>query len=49
MNKKIVLAWVPSHVGIKGSKKADDLAKLALNFNLLDFESPLYSLEDECK
>ena len=38
MNKKVVLAWVPSHVGIKGNGKADELAKQALNFNVLDMK-----------
>ena len=37
-NKKVVLAWVPSHVGIKGNEKADELAKQALIFNVLDLK-----------
>ena len=40
MNKKVVLAWVPSHVGIKGNQKADELAKQVLNFNVLDLKVP---------
>ena len=36
VNKKVVLAWVPSHVGIKGNEKVDELAKQALNFNVFD-------------
>ena len=27
VNKKVVLAWVSSHVGIKGNEKADKLAR----------------------
>ena len=38
VNKKVVLTWVPSHVGIKGNKKADELVKQALNFNVLDLK-----------
>ena len=40
MNKKVVLAWVPSHIGIKGNEKADELANKALNFNVLDLKVP---------
>ena len=32
VNKKIVLAWVPSHVGMMVNEKADELAKQELNF-----------------
>ena len=45
VNKKVVLAWVPSHVGIKGNEKADELVKKALNFNVLDLKAPYTELK----
>ena len=38
VNKKVVLAWVPNQIGIKGNEKADELAKLALTYNVLDLK-----------
>ena len=49
MNKKVVLAWVPSHVGIKGNGKADELDKQALNFNALDLKVPYTDLKVNVK
>ena len=45
VNKKVVLAWVPSHVRMQGNEKADELAKQALNFNVLDLKVPYTDLK----
>ena len=45
MNKKVVLALVPSHIGIKGNGNADELAKQVLNFNVLDLKVPYTDLK----
>ena len=45
VNKKVVLAWVPSQVSIKGNEKADELAKQALNLNALDLKVPYTDLK----
>ncbi|GFR88427.1 ribonuclease HI [Elysia marginata] len=40
---KITLVWIPSHVGIPGNEKVDELAKLALEKKLPDSNSVIWS------
>ena len=40
MQKWIVLAWIPSRVGIPRNERADTLAKEALNMNVKDLKIP---------
>ena len=37
LRKSVVLAWIPSHVGIQGNEKVDALAKEALNMNEIPY------------
>ena len=30
-SKKVILCWIPSHIGIQRNDRADSLAKVALN------------------
>ena len=46
VNNKVVLAWFLSQVGIKGTEKVDELAKKALNFNILDLKVPFTDLKE---
>ena len=44
LNKHVVLAWVPSHVGILGNEKADRAAKAALNEPVSETKIPYTDL-----
>ena len=42
-NVKVTFCWVPSHIGIPGNEKADELAKLALGYESPRGASVLFS------
>jgi len=49
--KTIILIWLPSHIGIRGNKLADEAATSALNLNMSAVKCPatdLYSDVANC-
>ncbi|GFR93993.1 RNA-directed DNA polymerase from transposon X-element [Elysia marginata] len=40
---KVILVWIPSHIGIPGNEKVGELAKLALNQEIYDDKQVIWS------
>lgn len=47
-NRKVSLIWIPEHQGISGNEEGDQLAKEAVNKNIID-EMPIMALQDTKK
>ena len=43
----VILAWIPSHVCIRGNEEVDMLAKEALGLNITPLKIPFYRSEEE--